>query len=70
MPTSNPQIKLTVTHGELAQLRARSIDGESDSNLIRRLLKLKPLKQGARLGNKNAVRANDLKCFDAANHRQ
>jgi hypothetical protein len=56
VPTKHPQIKVTVTIAELARLH-RDSKGESDSNLVRRKLKLKPLIQGARKGNKNAAKA-------------
>jgi hypothetical protein len=55
MPSIHPRISLTLTAEELQRLRRDARDKESDSNLIRRKLKLKPLKQGAPEGNQNAV---------------
>ncbi len=56
MPTTNPQIKVTLRKLELAHLRSQARDRESDSNLVRRKLKLPALIQGARKGNRNAAR--------------
>jgi hypothetical protein len=46
MPTTNPQLKVTLLPEELERLRKQAKEGESHSNLVRRKLKLKPLKQG------------------------
>lgn len=47
MPTNNPRTTIVWKDAdELEGLRKKAIKGESDSNLIRRLLKLKPLSHG------------------------
>ena len=52
MPTSNPQVKVTLTIKELERLRKQAKEGETDSNLIRRKLGLKPLKHGGKRESK------------------
>lgn len=56
MPTEHKQVKVTLTEDELTKLQLDAKEGESDSSLIRRKLKLQPLTPGARKGNKNAAR--------------
>jgi hypothetical protein len=61
MPTTKPQEKITfATKAELDQILKERKEGESKSNLFRRLLpdrfNLAPLKQGARKENQNARR--------------
>lgn len=46
MPTSHPQIKVTLTAEELERLCKGLRVGETLSNLIRRKLNLKPLQHG------------------------
>jgi hypothetical protein len=55
MPTRHLQKKVTLTKAEWLALCGDKRGKESDSNLLRRKLKLKQLKQGAPANNQNAA---------------
>lgn len=46
MPTNNFRVTVNLDPAELYELRKQARESESDSNLIRRLLKLRPLTHG------------------------
>ncbi len=46
MPTKHLRVTVNIRPDELNHLRSQANPGESDSNLIRRLVRLKPLRHG------------------------
>ncbi len=46
MPTKHLRVTVNIRPDELDHLRSKANPGESDSNLLRRLVRLNPLKHG------------------------